>query len=600
MYYDRGTSGISLFKTIYERRIRIKILKEKGLDRANISIPYFGHNNDEKILRIEASTYNLDENGQVQVSKVSKNSFYNKRIDKNFSQLSFAFPDVKPGSIIEYKMERESMGQIKNWYFQDLIPTRYSAYQLRIPSIFKFDIHPNVVDDIETKQEEKSESINLDRGYLDVTILYKDFTMRNLPAVHRYEYMGAVNDYLQRLEFQLRQIDLGDGNVRDMRAKWSDVVDELLKDEDFGKPLHAELTELKPVILQANILTSPDEKINYILTEIQKLITWDEEYGIYAHNGWKKTWADKKGNTGDINLAFINALNQAGIRAFPLLASTRDNGLVNAAYPFTSQFNTVLAFVPKSDGYYIIDASAKNRDHTFIPPEVVNTQGYLVEESGGKMIQLVDNKHQYKVMVATRAFISPEGKLSGECLINYSEFARMIKNKECMANRTAYIQNNFISPYDGIKLDTVIIANTTNNALPLENTIRFNTPINNSGNYSYFKIDLFSGLVKNPFLEETRDADIDFGFPQQYIIYGNYSLPDSYVFEELPKNIVLQTPDGSALMSTSMEAEANLLNTRIQVDFKRNFYEASHYPEFREFYKKMLDKLNEQIVIRKK
>ena len=49
-----------------------------------------------------------------------------------------------------------------------------------------------------------------------------------------------------------------------------------------------------------------------------------------------------------------------------------------------------------------------------------------------------------------------------------------------------------------------------------------------------------------------------------------------------------------------LKAEDNLLNVRITVDFKNSFYPAAGYPEFKEYYKKLIAKLNEQIVIKKK
>lgn len=119
-YYDRGTEGYSLFKTIYERRTRIKILKEKGIEQANIEIPYYTHNNEERILRLKAKTYNLDETGKIVSSEVKKSSIYTKKIDGFYSKMIIAFPEVKPGSVIEYSyaMERETMSNLRNWYFQ--------------------------------------------------------------------------------------------------------------------------------------------------------------------------------------------------------------------------------------------------------------------------------------------------------------------------------------------------------------------------------------------------------------------------------------------------------------------------------------------------
>ena len=52
----------------------------------------------------------------------------------------FAFPEVKAGSMIEYTytIERETMGSLRNWYFQGLYPVRYSEYQLRFHKYFVF------------------------------------------------------------------------------------------------------------------------------------------------------------------------------------------------------------------------------------------------------------------------------------------------------------------------------------------------------------------------------------------------------------------------------------------------------------------------------
>jgi len=69
LYYDRGITDISYLNTIYERRTRIKILKESGLTYANASIPYFDNNNEERILKIDAYTYNLDGSGNIKTTE---------------------------------------------------------------------------------------------------------------------------------------------------------------------------------------------------------------------------------------------------------------------------------------------------------------------------------------------------------------------------------------------------------------------------------------------------------------------------------------------------------------------------------------------------
>jgi len=55
-----------------ERRTRIKVLKEKGLDEANIKINFYSLNNFEKIDQVSAVTYNLDNSGNVIKTKLEK------------------------------------------------------------------------------------------------------------------------------------------------------------------------------------------------------------------------------------------------------------------------------------------------------------------------------------------------------------------------------------------------------------------------------------------------------------------------------------------------------------------------------------------------
>ena len=90
------------YHMITERRIRIKILNEKGLDRANIVIPFYHKDEFESISKVVAYTYNFDESGRQSAFEVEKKSIYTEKRNNYYSLIKFALPAVKPGSIIEY------------------------------------------------------------------------------------------------------------------------------------------------------------------------------------------------------------------------------------------------------------------------------------------------------------------------------------------------------------------------------------------------------------------------------------------------------------------------------------------------------------------
>jgi hypothetical protein len=296
VYYERGTEGISLFKQVYEKRVRIKILKDKGLSYANVTIPYYSFNNDQKVTKTEAYTYNLDENGKVKTTAVSKSSIYSKKINKRYSELIIAFPEAKVGTVVEYKyrMEREMFWLINDWYFQDKIPKQHSEYQLKVPLVFQFSVHPVVAQAPETKEETFDDMIATGDGLITVKTIKKNYIMKNVPGINDEPYMGTIKDYQQRLEFQLSRIDFGNGNSKDYSTTWGDVITTLYKDEDFGLQLAKELDEFTEILNMAKTIQGEEAKLKYLFNYVRDQLKWNEEEEIYAFTGLSKTWEKKK------------------------------------------------------------------------------------------------------------------------------------------------------------------------------------------------------------------------------------------------------------------------------------------------------------------
>ena len=601
VYYERGTEGISLFKQVYEKRVRIKILKDKGLSYANVTIPYYSYNNDQKVTKTEAYTFNLDESGKVKVTEVGKSSIYTKKINKRYSELIITFPEAKVGSVIEYKyrMEREMFWLINDWYFQDRIPTQHSEYQLKVPLVFQFSVHPVVAQAPEIKQETFDDMIATGDGLITVNTIKKNYIMKNVPGINDEPYMGTIKDYQQRLEFQLSKIDFGNGNAKDYSSTWADVVTNLNKDEDFGLQLAKETEDFTEVLNTVKSIQSEEAKLKYLFNFVRDELKWNEEDEIYAFTGLTKTWGKKEGSSGDINLLLTYLLRKAGLKANPILLSTRDHGLVNDLYPFIAQFNTVMCHVPIGNKFFILDATEKFANYKIIPEKVTNTSGLIVTDERGKWIDLIDN-HKYKVMAALHGEMNMNGNMKINAIINHSDYAKTNRSTLWRKDAEAFKKEYFTAPSSNTTIEELTVKNATVDSLPLEQIVNLNQQLNSSGNYIYFNYNLFTGLDQNPFIEDTRTTDVDFGYTQDYTIFGNFAIPEGYTFEYLPKNITLLFPDNSIEFNRTMQVEDNLLNIRVTLEYKRNFYTAAEYPDFKEFYKKLFAALNEQIVLKKK
>ncbi len=600
VYYRRGKE---LFNTVFEKRVRIKILKTSGLSYANVSIPYFDQDNEEQIRNIEAFTYNLDETGNIKKTEVGKSSIFSKKINKQYSTMIIAFPEARVGSVLEYRysMERETMSEIKDWYFQAQIPTRFSEYQVNVPAMFHFTVQPSVVDPIDIKEDETVENIQLnDVGLVATKIITKNYIMQNLRGVRDEPYMGSAKDYMQRLSFQLSQLDYGDGQLVELRKNWGDVVAALMKKNDFGIQLEKKVKPCALIIAEASRLPDLEARIRLIYNYVRQNMTWNEEENIYSENGIVRAWNKKTGSTADINLLLVNLLKQAGLVAYPILFSTRENGLVNNYYPFINQFNTVMAYVEVKGKFDVLDATDKVSGYQLTPEAIVNTKGFIVMGETGEWINVIDLTHKYKVLAAVHGDIDSDGVMKGYCLVNSDEYAKKQRCEKWVKDKEKFREEYFSRPYASIKINDLKVTNADLDSLPLEQKVQFTYALDKSGDYRYFSVNLFSELEKNPFIADQRVADIDFGYLQEYTIFGSYTIPNGYTFEKLPENISMVTPDNGIVFNRVLQTEDDLLNARITVSFKRSYYPAAEYLDFAAFYKKLIAKLNEQVVIKKK
>ncbi len=571
------------------RRTRIKILKEKGLSKADIKIPFISYRGSQSLSKVSAQTFNLDASGNVVVSEADKKNILTKALNKRVSEMVIAFPNVKVGSVIEYKYEKNGANLI-TWYFQRDIPVKMSRYKTEFPDEVEISTIPVCVLPYDTKVEKGSYN-------------NKAFTMMNVPALRDEPFISNEDDYLQRIETNLVAFNPPGRPRISMLRSWPGIIKELMEDDDFGTQLKKNIPRTADLDEKLKTVNDPYTKMKVIYDYVRSNMTWNEYNSIWALEGVKSAWKDKKGTSGEINLILINLLKDAGLNAAPILVSSHDNGRIMTTFPGYWQFNEVLAYVIIDDKEYFLDATDKFTPVHLIPRNVAYTEGLVIKkletfEWGWQGIWK-DNCVRKK-LIAISGVLSDDDSLKGTASVNSLEYDRVERMKVLKEGKDKLISKFFSEPHPDIKIASLELVNDDKDSVALVQKIAFTQPVQGSGDYRYFKFNLFTGLEKNPFLSESRFSDVFFGMNQTYTIVGNFKIPDGYTFEELPKNVRMIMPDTSIEMSRIVAAENNVVNIRLNLTFKKPFYSIEEYPDFREFYKKLFDFLNEQIVYRKK
>ena len=575
----------------FTRHVRIKILKEKGFEAANIHLPFVSYKNLESIKKLTAQTYNLDASGNIITRELDKKSIMEKKLNKRVTEQVFAFPEVKVGSVIEYKYTLATLN-LKTWYFQRSIPVVYSRIRMDFP--YQIELFA----DLKCGLPYKAETVPVKGDNI-----VKVYSMQNVPALRDEPFISCEDDYLQRMESRLIALTTSDGVRHNLTRSWPGIIKELMEDEDFGVQLKKNIPRTADLDAELAKVSSPYDKMKVIHHYVQKNMEWNGYTSIWALDGVRAAWKDKKGTTGEINLILVNLLKDAGLDAHPVLVSTRNNGLINTLVPGFDQFDKVLVYVNLEGNVYVLDASDKNTPTHLIPEEVMLSQGLVIEELetykwGWK--GLFNETALQKNLIVMQAKLNENGEMKGEAYISSIDYERLHRVPKFKKSKEDFIKEYYSDRNKDITIDDFSAENHDSDSLPFLQKFKFSQQIAGSGDYKYFTANMFTGLEKNPFVADARFSDVFFGVNQAYTIIGNFTIPQDYTFEELPRNIKMVMPDTSISITRISNTSGNVVSIRINLEFKKAFYSTEEYPDFREFYKKLFELLNEQYVIRKK
>lgn len=608
--FNKGTIyyGGDLRSITEEVHKRIKIFNDNGKREADIHIPYYSGNHIEYITGIQAETINLVD-GKMEITKLDKKLIYTKAIDNNHSEITFTFPDVKPGSIIEYKYSWGTSinTHMPDWFFQENIPVRYTEFNTSMPDVFYFRAMPRIYSAF-VKHTTSSEGRSLQVSDRDGTESYpynlenETRAIVNIPSLPDEPYMSSFADNVQCVRFQFVSNKPIGGFVKNYSDTWAKVGKILAEDEDFGGQLRRKLSNEEEIINKAKTLKIADDKIAYIFNEVRNTMKWSGSDRWYTVDGTSKAWDNKTGNSAEINLILYHLLKQAGLNVFPMVVSTRKNGKIDRYYTSVDQFNRAVVYLSvDSIKNYVLDATGKYNMYNETPENLLNSFALVVDKSK-EIYNLIYLKKDLpaRQVILINAEIKAGGKLEGSAQISSTSYNKIdIVNRYKTDGEKKYI-DYLRNDDNNLKITALKFENMDVDTLPVTQNINFNLDLAGSDEtYIYVNPNLFSELKINPFLSENRMSNIDFRYLRSYSINGVYKIPAGYKTDAMPKNITLMMPDKSVSFKRMVAEQEGTIVVRYSINYNKPEYSKDDYPNLHEFFKKMYEMLNEQIILKK-
>jgi len=601
-----NTNGFSA-NHVYE--FKIKIYKKEGLKWADQKVRfYIGYEklNEDRLEFSNAVTYNL-ENGAIVKTKLDNQGTFKKKVNKYWNEKTITLPNVKVGSIIEYKyvLKSENIVKLPDFDFQYEIPVDYFEYHNEIPEMYIYK--PILVGKIPITSESKFThgSQNFENEHNQTrTLSYKQinslYTAKDIPALTFEPYVNNIDNYRGSLQYELERVRFPEQPVKDYTMTWEGVASTIFKDESFGKELSKKdflLEDVKKLLANVESLS---ERLDIIFKFVQNRMNWNEENGYYTDKGVVKAYVEQTGNVAEINFILINMLKLAGIEVNPVLASTVENGV--PFYPTRTGFNYVIAAAEIDGKQILLDATHKFTSPNILPLNVLNWKGRLIKKDGtSEEIDLypVSFSREFSNTIAK---LDASGKIEGKVKVqrtDYDAYNFRIHNAD--KNEENYLEK-YEEELGDLKISDYKIENKkTNFSNPIVEFFSF-TSDNQSeiiGGKIFLNPLLFFTRTKNPFTQEKRQMGIYFGYPTQEKININLNIPEGYIVESMPKPVRIVSEDKAIAYNFNISYDGNKIQINCIKEINSSIFAADEYTGLKDIFQKMLASQNEKIVLKK-
>lgn len=588
---------------IIEHHYRLKVYTDDPMTQAEaalIGIPYYYHENIEEITLVEGITHHPDGS----VSKLDEDDIRTAELNSRYMIKEFIMPDVKQGSVIEYRYvtHRRYIEELPDFYFSHRVPVKLAHLTINNEDYLRFDaVDFNL--DFEVKYHEEmtdTSSIPLVFTYQRPEPVSREHWFAyDIPAIDDEAYVSSVDDLRGKLKFQIDEF----GRPRQpLENSWEFVTAQIRRGPENPFDLADQLTEQKELGKEiAGHADSAKAVCDIIFHYLNQKITFNGMRGAFQDTPIEGVLEGEPSDQASINLVLIAMLRGAGIEAWPVYLSGRNFGRINKEFPSVYQFNQmIVAAATEGQGVLLMDASFANSRPDLIPVESFNETGLLFKNDGFEWINIEPEHSIFDLDVVLKAELSEEGDLAGTIIVYTGGYPAHEIREELSAQTTPVqiIREAFFDRYTDVHLTNTEISESEPGEYPLVLTTDFEI----EGFAISFREGLqFSPMIvgylqRNPFGESERQSPITLDAPEILSVSYEITLPQGYVVEGTQRSMVTD------MRGASLQEDYNFgnrsLNYSFEVNISRREFPSDEYRELRRLYDRWVFLSNDEWFIK--
>jgi hypothetical protein len=583
------------YGVFYDYHYRIKVMEKSKYSGGEIELTSDNYN---QIVRIKAQTINYADGA---IERVKVKEILNDDQGRGYILYRFSFPELKNGSVLEYKYRIFCSNPvlIESVYFQSVVPVVWGELRFFEMNELEYKIVP-----LGGKYEyfyegkEKKEANSFHDGGTE----YR-WVMKNLPAVDYEDYISSIDNSLRRMAIQLHAYEFEEGKQYVFKD-WDAFCERYYNDGDVmqqvDNPKNVKKL-LKDIKKPLAVLKTDKEKMIYIFDYVEESMNWNGSYNIYATGDLKKAYEYRSGSSSDINFLVMAALRNSGIKAYPILISTREKGRLYKDYPLAKQFEHVIVQAEIGNEVYRFDATYDETPYNLMPYPNLNYDGLLIKNGKGEWIDMVAELATKTVQVEME--ISEEGGMSGTFeYIRDAYRAFEVRQDVDELGIEKYTERYFSDFFPESKVTNLTFDNLEDDAKKLTEKMDFSAEnvCQMSGDLMYFDLLMGLGFSESMFREQKRTQPVEITYPLVDSYTFKIKIPKGYEAEELPSDLDISLPDGAAKYTFTIEAKDGYLIYNAHLELIKVYYEVSEFSALRDFMDKVVEKQTSQVVMKKK
>ncbi len=609
--------GFVVQQKIHER---IKIYNKGGFEHGTVVEALYQGNSgtNETLTGLKATTYNLV-NGNVEKTKLKKSDTFKEESSKYYIREKFTMPNLKEGSVIEYQYVINSpfYSSFNEVTLQYDIPIVNQKIEVSIPEYFIFKNISKGYLFYELKKTVKSGNITftnktrsgggqytpISTSYsssnLDFKINVSSISMQDVPALKEEVYVNSMENYRSAIKYELQYTDFPNSVIENYSGTWEKVVKNIYENVEFGSQLKLKQyykTDLEQ-LLSGKI--TEKEKAEAIYTYVKSRMSWNGLLGYYTDNGVKKAYKEKSGNVADINLMLVSMLRNAGLKANPVLVSTRSNGV--PLFPTRYGFNYVVAVVNLNGANVLLDATSNYSKPNMLPVRTINWAGRIVHENGSSSTIPLQPNYKSLESIMMSVSISENGKSEGKIrrfCKDYVAYKFRVNNSDI--GEETYLEK-LEEKFNGIEITDYSVKNKEVIGKPVMESISFNKENTSEviGDKMYLSPLLWFAQKENPFKTEVREYPVDYGYPwvDKHVI--NINIPEGYKVESMPSPLKAVVGDGIGQFIFQIINNNGILQVKSDLSINQSLISSQDYQGLKDFYKAVVEKQTEKVVLSK-